>query len=282
MRQPRTVAAALICLLAIALTPVPAEATPPDRGQPTGAAPLLTTDETGCTEIAYWRGGSASKVRALVPARYELVPFPAPEGFPARVALVINEVTCRNTINTGPSRRDRQRDVTTILISVNTSSIDGNPSDGYYNLFYATENRTQQQELTTLGWPADLLKQRSDVEVTTTSGGLTQAITTVVGSGWDHEVTGATIFPLDQPVNSEVAFHRDTATRQLQLCFSNTLASAAGAVTGDLTTTPLATITAAPPTYAGFSAAAPFGAGIATGGWQATLTDQACPKPSAR
>lgn len=277
MRHLPTVAIALICVLALSLSPIPADATPPDPGQPAESATLLSTRESGCTEVAYSRGGRAMEVRDLVPARYGLVPFP---GGTDRVALVIHEITCKTTVNTGPGRRDRQRDVTTILVSAYTSSVDGQPSNGFYNLFYATENRTQHEVLNDLGWSADLLQRRSDVEVTTTSGGLTEAILTVAGSGWDHQVTGATIFALNQPVSSQVAFNRDTATQRLKLCFDNMLASAPGAVTGDLTTTPLATITAVAPTYAGFSAPAPFGTGIAIGGQQATLTDQTCPPPA--
>lgn len=256
----------------------PQPAAPPS---PTSTA-LLSTAETGCTEIAYWRGGLASAVRPLVPPRYELAPFPAPDGFPARVALVINELTCRTTVNTRPGRRDEQRDVTTIIISVNTTSIDGQPSDGYYNLLYATENRTQQRTLNRLGWQADLLKRRSGIDVSTSPGGLTQAALSVRGSGWGHDVSGATIFPLNQATRGQVAFRRDTPQGQLQLCVDTLEASAPGAVTGDLTGTPFATITAAPPTYAGFSGTAPFTTTLIKGDQQSTLTDETCPAPTTR
>ena len=67
MPNLRTAATALICVLALALSPMPADATPPDPGQPAESAPLLSTDETGCTEIVYPRGGSAERVRSVRP-----------------------------------------------------------------------------------------------------------------------------------------------------------------------------------------------------------------------
>jgi hypothetical protein len=237
MRHPRTVAAALTCLLAIALSPMPAEATPPHPGQPTAAAPLLTTDETKCSEITYPRGGWASAVRPLVPTRFELVPFPAIEGVPPRVSLFISEITCRNVTTATSQRRDTQRDVASIIVSADVATIDGQPSDGVYVLFYATENRLQHRQFTDLGWPTDLLQRRSGVDVTTTPGGLTQATGIFAGSGWDHSITFASVAKPGQTETGLGIYYRDTATQQLKQCFNSTVVTLFGMVTGDLTTT---------------------------------------------
>ena len=277
MPNLRTAATALICVLALSLSPMPANATPPDPGRPAEAAPLLTTEETGCTEITYPRGGWASNVRPLVPARFELVPFPAIEGVPPRVGLFISEVTCRTVTTATPQRRDKQRDVAYIIVSADVATIDGQPSDGVYVLFYATENRLLHRQFNNLGWPTDLLERRSGIDVTTTSGGLTLATGTFAGSGWDHVISFASVSPFDQPETGPGIFYRDTATRQLKQCFDNSLRKVFGGASGDLTTTPLATVTSAPPLFAGFTGTTSSGTFLYSGDWQSTLTDQTCP-----
>ena len=279
MRRRSTLAAAAACILALAGMPAAADAAPTDDLRPAGRATgaLLTTKEAGCTEITYPRGGLASAVRPLVPVRFELVPFPAPDGVPARVTLFITEVTCRTVTTATAQRRDKQRDVAFIIVSADTATIDGQPSDGVYVLFYATENRTLHRAFNDLGWPTDLLHRRSGVNVTTTPGGLTQATGTFVGSGWNHIITFASVLPFGQPDTGLGIYYRDTGTRQLKQCFDSTIRSVFGMVTGDLTTTPLATVTAVPPVFAGFSGTPSNGTFLYTGSWQSTLTDQNCP-----
>ena len=255
-------------------------ATPPDPGQPAESAPLLSTDETGCTEIVYPRGGSAERVRALVPARFELVPFPAPPGQPDRVSLFISEVTCRGVATATPQRHNRQRDVAYIIVSAELARIDGQLADGVYVLFHATENRTLHRVLNNLGWPTDLLERRSGIDITTTPGGLTRATGTFAGSGWDHLVTFASVSPFDQPESGPGIFYRDTATRQLRQCFDNTIRKVFGGVSGDLTTTPFASVTAVPPVFASFTGTPTAGTFLYTGSWRSTLTDQNCPSPT--
>jgi hypothetical protein len=278
MHNLRIVAAVMICVLALALSPMSAGATPADPGQPTGAG-LLATDEAGCTEITYPRAGLVSKVRPLVPARFELVPFI--EGDTSRVTLFLSEISCRNVTTATPQQRSKQHDVASIIISANTATIDGQPSDGVYVLFYATENRLQHRQFNDLGWPTELLDQRSDIDALTTPGGLTQATGVFAGSGWDHSITFASVVKPGEPETGLGIYYRDTATQHLQQCFDSTVVTLFGMVTGDLTTTPLATVTAARPVFAGFTGTPSNGTFLYTGGWQSTLTDHSCPPPPA-
>lgn len=278
MRRSALITAAA-CVLTLAGSPATAANIMPtqDMRQASPASSVvLTTDETGCTEVTYPRGGLASAVRPRVPARFDLLPFPAPEGAPARVALLITEVSCRSVTTEIPQRQTRQRDVAYIIVSVELASIDGQPADGVYVLNYATENRILHRALNKVGWPTDLLQRRSGVKVITTPGGLTQATWTFAGSGWDHTVTFASTSPLGPIETGPGIFYRDTPTRQLKQCFDNTVRLQFGGVTGDLTTTPLATVTAVPPVFANWSGTPTVGTFLVTGDWESTITDQDC------
>lgn len=282
MRHRRTGTVIGVMAALVALTPVGADAKPPPTAN-------LQSVETGCSEIAYVRGGLLDKVRPLVPERFTLVDFITPPGAPARVELRINEYVCTTVTTTAGGRQRTQRDVAGIIVSANTGTVDGQPSDGFYVLNWATENRAVNDRLNQLGWPSDLLERSSGARTSTSPGGLTEIDLTFAGSGWDHSLRGATNLPFPPASPTTGSFYRDTPAGHLQMCYANDASAVTGVVTGDLTTTPFQSVAAAPSLMAGF--AGPTATldspavnpeqrtTLAKGGWTATLTDGACPAP---
>jgi hypothetical protein len=268
---------ATAALLALTGTPT-AQASPAHQAAPTSDPPTsVTTDERGCTEIAYTRGGLRDQIRALVPDRYDLVTYPPPSApapppdAPARVQLNINEVVCDVVTTRDGGSRSRDRKVTTVIVSADTSTIDGQPSDGVYTLLFATDNRLQASAMKRLGWPVERLARRSGGGTTTYLGGFAQAHVSPRGASWDHDVIAQGLTPFPELSSSTAVFHRDTATAQLKLCFVNLATVVNATYAGDLTRTPLATVTAVPPVFRGYEGY------LVRGGWRSTLTADQCP-----
>jgi hypothetical protein len=244
-------------------------------GQAHGASPAgqlgfhsLSTDERGCTEIAYLRGGSETAVRPLVPERFALEPFPAP-GVP-RVTLLVNELTCQQAAIDGPGRPRDAVPVTNIIVSALVTG-PGAESGAAYILFIATDNPVEHAALRALGWPADLLNKKTYTDLSTDPDGLLTMNLHVIDDRWAHAVTAQAGAALDEPSASTAAYIRDTRWGLASLCYANEAAVVPATVTGDLRPTPLASVTYFPPLLA------PASGFLVVGDWQSELILGSCP-----
>jgi hypothetical protein len=187
------------------------------------------------------------------------------------VDLLINEVSCQQVTTGGVELRGP---VVTVIVSTPVTLPDGTAAD--YVLFYATDNPIQFAALKRLGWPVDLLRQASSGSVTRDDTGQIDSLhLTVLGSGWDHELTVLATAPVGEPEQSTAVYYRDVDGALLKLCYENNLDVVPATVTGDLRETPLASITSFPPNLtpaltAGHS-------WLAVGSQRSTLTSGSCP-----
>lgn len=260
----------LAVLAALVLALLPAHALANDA--PAAArTPTLSFTESGCTEIAYTRGGLISAVRPLVPERFVLADYPGlPAGAPRRAELLVNEVTCDQ--GRFPGHGGRRGHYTYLIVSVFVTATKGDQRDGAYVLFYATENRAQRAALRRLGWPVTSLSRRTTAHLTRdTTGSPLGAALHVVGGGWDHELAAVATAPLPQPEESTAQFYRDTRTGPSTLCFANHAAATSASYSGDLRGTRFATVAFAPPVFTGYPGF------LVVGGWDATVTSGPCP-----
>jgi hypothetical protein len=264
LRRSRILAVAAL-MLAVGAPGLPAAAAAP---APSGVT--LTSDERGCTEAAYKRRGLVDKVRPLVPEQYALQVVDVTSAGP-RVDLLINEVSCQQVTTGGV---ELPGPVVTVIVSTLVTAPDG--TDSAYVLFYATENLVQSFALNRLGWPADRLSQASSSSVTRDGTGQINSLhLTVLGSGWNHELTVAATGP-GEPVADPTEYLRDVGGASLKLCYENHFSRAPATVAGDLTKTPLASVTSAPPLLKHeFDWANR--AWLAVGSQVSTLTSGSCP-----
>src|SRR6478736_4688039 len=173
MRVRLTIPALLLLCLGTTIGPPVATAAVPTS---------VTTDEGGCIEAGYIRGGNVAAVEALVPDRFT-IELLAGTG-PARVRLFVNEVTCQTVQVDGHA--SYQRPTTTMIVSAAIDAVDGRPADGSYVLSYATSNPALWARYRQLGWPAERHDPSSGAAVEALPDGVTQATWTVSGGGWDH------------------------------------------------------------------------------------------------
>lgn len=251
MRFRRTIPALLLLSLGTAI------------GQPaaTAAVPTsVTTDEGGCLEAGYIRGGNVAAVEALVPDRFT-IELLAGTG-PARARLFVNEVTCQTVEVDGHA--SYQRPTTTMIVSAAIDAVDGRPADGSYVLSYATSNPVLWARYRQLGWPAERLDPSSGVAVEALPDGVTQATWTVSGGGWDH-VTRIQATAATTPISDVATYYYDRADERLTLTYDEELLVSAGRLDGDLSGTPLAAVAYIPPVFTNISG------GFFRGGWEATL-----------
>lgn len=263
---------ALLAALVVALLAAPAQA---DSAVPRGASSTLTYRESGCTEIAYQRGGLASAVRPLVPERFVLADFPGvPEGAPARVQLLVNEVTCEH--GRFPGRGRVQRPYSYVIVSASVTATEGEQRDGAYVLFYATENREQLAALRRLGWPLTSLSRRTEALVTRdTTGTPVGSALHVVGGGWDHDLAAVANAPLPEPGASAAEYYRDTPEGAQTSCFANQASVTSASYSGDLRGTPFASVAYVPPVFTGYPGS------LVVGGWEVAVTTGGCPATAA-
>jgi hypothetical protein len=260
LRRSRILAAAALTL-AVAAPGLPAAAA-------TSAASgvTLTSDERGCTEAPYWRRGDLSKVRPLVPAQYALHEVAA-----NRVELQTSEISCQQ-VTTGGVKVPGL--VVTVIVSTEVTLPDG--TSDQYVLLYATENLVQSSVLNHVGWPVDQLGQASSGSVTRDGTGQINSLhLTVVGSAWNHELTTEATAPVPEPVPGPAVYYREVNGVLLKLCYQNNLGVAPAVVTGDLSRTPLASLTSASPVLDPSITAGR--AWLAVGSWVSTLTSGSCP-----
>ena len=256
----------LVTALIYALLPAPALADEVVSRHPS-MRPLLSYRESGCTEINYQRGGQFSKVRPLVPDRFTLTEFPPATD---RVWLYVSEVTCDQGRFRGHAPTSGP--YTFLIVSAPVTATEGGERDGAYVLFYATENRTQLDAFRRLGWPIAPLSRRTTTQVTRDTTGVTFGMAVhVVGGGWDHDIAALATTPPEQLESSSVEYYRDTPSGPQTLCMVNQTSVAAATYSGDLRGTPFATIAYVPPLFTNY------GAGLVTGGWDATVTPGGCP-----
>jgi hypothetical protein len=182
------------------------------------------------------------------------------------VALLINEVVCQQVTTGGVRVRGP---VVTVIVSTSVTLPDGTSEQ--YVLFYATDNPIQFAALKRLGWPVDLLKRASSCSVTRDATGQVNSMhLTVVGSGWDHELTVLATAPVPEPEQGPAVYYRDVDGVLLKLCYQNNFGVAPATVAGDLTKTPLASIT---PSVQSFS----IPGWLVVGSQRSTLTGGSCP-----
>jgi hypothetical protein len=270
LRRSRILAAAAL-ILAVAAPGLPAAA-----ATSAVSGVTLTSDERGCTEAAYYRRGLVSKVRPLVPEQYVLhVVEESPEytGPRPRVDLLTNEFSCQQ-VTTGGVKMPAP--VVTVIVSTLVTLPDG--TEDYYVLLHATENLVQSSVFNYLGWPVDQLDQASSGSVTRNDRGQINSLRLrVVGSGWDHELTAEPTAPVPEPVPEPepMIFYREVDGVLLKLCYQNNIGGAPGVVTGDLSRTPLASLTSAPPVL--YPSITLGRSSFAVGSWVSTLTSGSCP-----
>ncbi len=255
MRVRRAIPALLLLPLGAAIAPPVA---PPVA---TAAVPTsLTTDEGGCIEAGYIRGGNVAAVEALVPDRFT-IELLAGTG-PARVRLFVNEVTCETVEIEGHA--SYQPPTTTMIVSAAIDAVDGRPEDGSYVLSYATSNPVLWARYRQLGWPAERLDPSSGVAVKALPDGITEATWTVSGGGWDH-VTRMRATEQTTPIADSATYYYDGADERLTLTYDEALVVAPGRLDSDLSGTPLAAVAYIPPVFTNF------GGGFFRGEWEATL-----------
>jgi hypothetical protein len=267
----RAATLALLSVLVLALLPAPAHAD--DAAPRTTRDATLAYTESGCTEVAYQRGGLESAVRPLVPERFALDPFPGvPEGAPARVQLAVNEVTCDRGSFPGV-RRDERR-YTFILVSAFVTATTGDQRDGAYVLFAATESKAQRAAFRRLGWSFDALSRRTETLVSQdTTGTPVGSTMRVVGGGWDHDLVASVTAPLPVETTPTLAeYYRDTDKGPLTACYANRTRYTGAAYSGDLRGTPFATVAYVPPIFTGYPGS------LVVGGWDVTVTSAPCPR----
>lgn len=257
-------------------------------GQATGAPPgsSVIADERGCTEVAYNRNGSRAAVEPLVPSRFQLR-SPLIGGVPAtdRVILLVNELSCEDVTVEGYPTGSEGRSTTTLIVSASFNAVDGAPRTGVYVLWHATDNPVLFARYQQLGWPIELLSPESTFEAGTTEAGSPQFAFTFAGAGWDHSLTAVPTTAPGPVTRSTASYWHDVSvedhtsdsgqagTVSYRICYVNDASLGRAAVTGDLRTTPLASVTAVPPlldNYGGF---------LLEGGWSSTLTAGDCPAP---
>lgn len=233
----------------------------------------LRTTERECHEISYFRSGLESAVRPRVPSRFSLAPAFTPDGAPPRVRLLVNEASCSKV--TSPGRRSTSEPVVTVVVSASLTAVDGIASSDGYVLTYATENRFQRKTFRRAGWPTERLDRRSWGSATSSADGKLLSTIMTTTPGWRHAVLADVRSPLSEVTASRAVYYRDSGRRQLTLCYENRLAVGAATVTGDLSSTPLADVTAIAPVFAGAPAF------YLTGQWRSTLTSGSCPRADA-
>lgn len=254
MRVRRAIPALLLLPLGAAIAPPVA---PPVA---TAAVPTsVTTDEGGCIEAGYIRGGNVAAVEALVPDRF-MIELLAGTG-PARARLFVNEVTCETVDIEGHATY--QPPTTTMIVSAAIDAVDGRPEDGSYVLSYATSNPVLWARYRQLGWPAERLDPSSGLVVKALTDGITEATWTVSGGGWD--VTRMRATEQTTPIADSATYYYDGADDRLTLTYDEALMVAPGRLDGDLSGTPLAAVAYIPPVFTNF------GGGFFRGEWEATL-----------
>jgi hypothetical protein len=120
----------------------------------------------------------------------------------------------------------------------------------------------------------DLLKTASSGSVTRDDTGQIDSMhLTVLGSGWDHELTMVANESVGEPEQSTTAYYRDVDGALLKLCYQNNLDVVLGTFTGDLRQTPLGSITSFPLNFTNATG----WYWLVVGSQRSTLTSGSCP-----
>ena len=225
----------------------------------------VTSDEQGCTELAYNRPGMLAAVRPLVPARYTLQQGASPDRTPVQV----NEISCDAVTLDGHPTGSAGGPTTTVIVSALFTAIDGSPARGGYVLDYATDNGVVFADYQRQGWPATLLGSPVTYLVSPLPDGADSISLDVAHGGWEHAIDAVTTSPWSTVAHSTATFRHDTDQASLLLCYANDTARRSVILAGDLSRTPLASLTPAPAFTAANGAAF-------TGGWSASLGTDAC------
>jgi len=226
----------------------------------------VISDERGCTELAYNRPGMLAAVRPLVPARYTLQQGASPDRTPVQV----NEISCDAVTLDGHPTGSAGGPTTTVIVSALFTAIDGSPARGGYVLDYTTDNGVVFAAYQQLGWPATFLGSPVTFLVSALPDGADSISLDVAHGKWEHAIDAMTTTPLSTVGHSTATFRHDTHQASLQLCYDNNTARRSVILAGDLSRTPLASLTPAPAFTAANGAAF-------TGGWSASLGTDPCP-----
>jgi hypothetical protein len=233
--------------------------------------PTVSTSESGCTEQAFTRSLIRDAVDPLVPDEFELTPTFTPVGSPARVAGLINVVTCTQVTVSGPAAAYFAQHPTMTTFIYSASLLDGTG----YALLYATDNPVLAARYRQLGWPVQLLSPRTNLSLVDPADAPQQAAWSLKGPGWDGLVESSVPSTLNPVESSTFELVHQSGDTLLHLCYANLASVTPNTVWFDLSQTPVADFAALAvlPTD---PVKIQFPGWRIKGGWTATLTSQAC------
>ncbi len=232
-------------------------------------AATVTTQERGCTEQAFNRNLIRDAVDPLIPDDYELTPT-SPAGAPARVAGLINVVTCSQVTTDGPAAAYFAHHPTTTTFIYSATLLDGTS----YVLLFATDNPVLAARYGQLGWPVQLLGPKTGTAPgTDAAGGAQRRLWGLHGAGWDGVVDGSVPATLNPAGTSTFELVHQSEDTVLHLCYANVSSVTSNTVWFDLSRTPVADLAAVSVLPTDFQ----FAGWYITGDQTATLTTESCP-----
>jgi hypothetical protein len=241
----------------------------PEMTATAAPAPTVTTQESGCTEQAFTRSLVRDAVDPLIPDEFDLTPTFTPPGSPARVAGLINVVTCNQVALDGAGGAYFAKHPTTTTVIYSASLLDGTG----YVLLYATDNPVLAARYRQLGWPVELLTPGTSSKPVIRPDGSERQVWSLKGPGWDGVVDGSVPASLSPVTSSTFELVHETDGTVLYLCYANEASVTPNVVWFDLSNTPVADFAAVPVLPTGFE----FPGWYITGSQTVTLTTERCP-----